>query len=472
MIDLNKVTRVVSGNRFVRYPLLFMTLPLVAAFSFYSCGGDRSASVEQISSSPGPASGLILTPGNSQVSLEWSESAGTQSYDIYWNVALDEHNKIAESARSSFRANMYVLTTNKIRFDHKGLHNGWQYNYWVVTGGSPRPDGPPLGSVSPREAHPCLPGASCAYDCSGGPTDVGCDGLCKNLSDDPENCGACGNECQDGDICREAICFTPAPRQPFTCPALTPDNCGGSCVNSQTNVNNCGACGSACAAGQLCQAGACVCDAAGANPDMCGGTCVNTQTDVNNCGACGSACAAGQLCQAGACVCDAAGANPDMCGGTCVNTQTNTNNCGACGNACAAGRVCTAGACVCPASNPDMCGGICVNTQTNTNNCGACGNACAGGRVCSAGACVCPSYNPNICGGTCVNLSIDSNNCGACGTTCTGGSRCFSGACFCYGAGSAYCNGACTDTRYDSNNCGACGTVCPGGTRCNGSVCI
>lgn len=35
---------------------------------------------------------------------------------------------------------------------------------------------------------------------------------------------------------------------------------------------------------------------------LCNGTCVNLQTDVNNCGKCGNTCASGQICTNGACV--------------------------------------------------------------------------------------------------------------------------------------------------------------------------
>jgi hypothetical protein len=35
---------------------------------------------------------------------------------------------------------------------------------------------------------------------------------------------------------------------------------------------------------------------------MCSGTCLNTQFDRNNCGACGAVCASNQLCNLGMCV--------------------------------------------------------------------------------------------------------------------------------------------------------------------------
>jgi hypothetical protein len=36
---------------------------------------------------------------------------------------------------------------------------------------------------------------------------------------------------------------------------------------------------------------------------VCGASCVDTQTDTANCGACGNTCAAGQTCAAGVCTC-------------------------------------------------------------------------------------------------------------------------------------------------------------------------
>ncbi len=52
---------------------------------------------------------------------------------------------------------------------------------------------------------------------------------------------------------------------------------------------NCGACGSACAAAEVCTAGACAlsCPAGLTN---CSGSCRDLQTDDASCGACGAAC--------------------------------------------------------------------------------------------------------------------------------------------------------------------------------------
>jgi len=79
----------------------------------------------------------------------------------------------------------------------------------------------------------------------------------------------------------------------------------------------------------------------------CGTTCVDTNTDPQNCGGCGKACS-GQPCSGGKCVamCPTTTTN---CSGSCIDTKTDANNCGACGKACAAGEVCTDGACACGA---------------------------------------------------------------------------------------------------------------------------
>ena len=68
----------------------------------------------------------------------------------------------------------------------------------------------------------------------------------------------------------------------------------------------------------------------------CTGTCVNLDTDSNNCGACGTTCQGGQTCVAGVCelVCPQGEIN---CGGQCVDPQTNNQYCGATGD-CAGGN--------------------------------------------------------------------------------------------------------------------------------------
>ena len=120
-----------------------------------------------------------------------------------------------------------------------------------------------------------------------------CDGVCVNLQTDPLNCGACGEECGvndcTGGVCGEASASLQNCAPPFAV-------CGGACVDTSSDPLNCGACGVACAAGETCQQGACtatttnapalVCDAGLTD---CGGTCVDLQTNDFHCGGCSSA---------------------------------------------------------------------------------------------------------------------------------------------------------------------------------------
>ena len=121
--------------------------------------------------------------------------------------------------------------------------------------------------------------------------------------------------------------------------------------------------------------------------------CVSVQSDPRNCGRCGTVCATGQMCSAGACVttCAAPSVVCTTAGGVaCVNTQTDATHCGRCNNACPSGQSCRAGVCAsttsCPAGQT-MCGTRCVVTATDPANCGACGTVCTDGRGCSGGTC-------------------------------------------------------------------------------------
>jgi len=133
----------------------------------------------------------------------------------------------------------------------------------------------------------------------------------------------------------------------------------------------------------VCQSSQCQCQT---GLTACGAGCTNTNEDGNNCGACGTACVAPQVCSMGACSGACAGALT-ACGTSCVDTNNSLQHCGGCGLACAAGQVCSAGTCQCSVAGQLDCGGACVDVQSSTAHCGACGNACAAGQSCTNGVC-------------------------------------------------------------------------------------
>jgi hypothetical protein len=141
-------------------------------------------------------------------------------------------------------------------------------------------------------------------DCDGNPAN-GCE---VNLQDDPENCGQCGVACPIAEPCTAGACFECAPGT-ATCPGDPPD----SCLTMLGTDKNCHFCGDTCALANaeagcmpmgygfacsvvLCNLGFADCDMM--SPNGCE---VDTMTDPNNCGACGSACAAGHTCAGGIC---------------------------------------------------------------------------------------------------------------------------------------------------------------------------
>ena len=248
-----------------------------------------------------------------------------------------------------------------------------------------------------------------------------CSGKCADLQKDRDHCGACSTACKAGEVCSSGKCS-------LSCQSTLTD-CGGTCVNTMTDGLHCGACNSACKAGEVCSAGKCALSCQSLLT-ACNGTCVNTKTDPQNCGGCAKACLAGWACSAGICslTCPS---GLSLCGGACVDTQTDLFHCGGCANKCAAGHVCAAGKCVlsCQSGLTD-CSGTCVNTKTDILHCGKCGGKCAAGQVCSAGACALTcAVGFSDCSGSCVKTQTDGQHCGTCGNACAAGQVCSAGSC-------------------------------------------
>jgi hypothetical protein len=173
-----------------------------------------------------------------------------------------------------------------------------------------------------------------------GQRDTCCGGLCKDLKDDQQNCGACGNICRgvDGERC-----------------------CDGVCANLQTDPNNCGACGHVCSAGGICCDGECH---AGCpeGQTRCGcdnDSCADIQTDTNNCGACGHVCPSGDDCCDGVCKPSYSGCavNQTVCGDACCDADFNCID----GSCCPGSQTCGA---------PQSSGGeICYDRPSQTEEC-------------------------------------------------------------------------------------------------------
>jgi len=168
--------------------------------------------------------------------------------------------------------------------------------------------------------------AACAFgfdDCDGDAAS-GCE---QPVLDDPRNCGACGHACPPAAHarvgCRNASCGLESCGAGFLdCDGSPQDGCE---VNGASDVANCGACGNACGQGMVCRGSQCTCpqcnipnassrcESNQCTLDRCNpgyGNCdgivkngceVDLGKDRSNCGACGVSCAVNQSCFQGAC---------------------------------------------------------------------------------------------------------------------------------------------------------------------------
>ncbi len=338
-------------------------------------------------------------------------------------------------------------------------------------------------------------------------------------------CARSVNDGLDDDIGRLAPTSTLPPLAACIateCPAPWA-SCGDVLCGTDTSrdVNNCGGCGDACPklqsslhATPLCSNSACTfaCDPyfADCNHAAFDGCEVSASDDPANCGGCGIACAAGDICWRGACGCPK---GFTACGKECKNLQVDDEACGSCGNECKAPAAndtrwicgpgvqpyhtewrCTEASCQIQCKglsgdcNDDLCADGCeTDLDDDPKNCGACGHACEANQECLQGACICPAGTTR-CGNRCVDVAVDLDNCGACGNSCPGANdatsngtpTCNGGHCgyTCY-PGFADCNGRINDgcevdVGKDPKNCGGCGTKCDQQLKqpCIGGVCL
>lgn len=143
--------------------------------------------------------------------------------------------------------------------------------------------------------------------CVGGTPDCCPSVGCVNRSNNNSHCGACDTSCGTGETCGGGACgcgpSTGGVGGGAVCTGGTPDCCaaGDGCVNLTNDGNNCGACGTDCATGASCSSSTCRCNGGG---DVCfdgveGNDCMGT-----NCRCFGSAaCTSPDMCSAAMMMC-------------------------------------------------------------------------------------------------------------------------------------------------------------------------
>ena len=77
----------------------------------------------------------------------------------------------------------------------------------------------------------------------------------------------------------------------------------------------------------------------------CGGKCVPTSVDPDNCGSCGNKCTGTKVCSSGTCT-DECLPGRSKCDNRCVDLDTDSDNCGSCGRECPDGKGCVNQNCV------------------------------------------------------------------------------------------------------------------------------
>ncbi len=253
------------------------------------------------------------------------------------------------------------------------------------------------------------------------------------------NPGSCSPACSADSMCCGSTCVSRT----------------GGVSASDPSFANCGSCGRACDASVANHCGrpgggattVCMCGnyqaCNAARGESCGlgptgeYQCLRSDTP-ESCGPSHTACAAGESCEGGMCVCGSTGRpcpTGMICAGTtCRDVSSDPANCGAIGHACMAGEECVRGSCSCPGAgractpaDSGGSGGLPIGGGTpscSTDNISECGG---GGGFPIPGI---PGFGGS-CGEVCCPgtgcVAVDNNNCGSCGMRCEGEETCGTG---------------------------------------------
>ncbi len=309
-----------------------------------------------------------------------------------------------------------------------------------------------------------LVGCSPGYEDCDGDLMNGCE---SNLDGDPTTCGTCDTVCPVDPANATSVCDTGSCA--LNCDAGYRDcnsDPSDGCETFLGDVESCNGCGILCdgttpvCSGSVATGFACSADCAAGEVD-CGDSCVDTSTDVRNCGACDNVCPdpmrASPTCAGGSCgfTCDMGfeDCDGDAANG-CEADFSSTSDCGSCGNVCDPvpnGTVACNGTCeiaTCSGTNRDCDGtydnGCETDITSDTANCGGCGVTCmVGNRVgavsCVDGSCVIDDCDAGFadCDGDfatgCEQRLGTRDHCSECFDSCGGGAtgRCCDGSCSC-----------------------------------------
>lgn len=262
-----------------------------------------------------------------------------------------------------------------------------------------------------------------------------------------------GTCCPSGEVCLPRSSSIPRPH----CGCRSGQTrCNGQCVHLATNHQNCGRCGHACSAGQVCRSSKC----------------------VTPCGTTGATCTFGSCCTGG--VCDQS-THKCVAQPPCIGT--------ACTSTCCTGTVCdnvhaVNPACRMPTGAPcnvdndcgvqDYCAaGVCT-TGTSMRRSGAyCddGDDCLSSLTCDTTNNVCCAGQSQACPAgvqCCAGFTCVQGTCASClseGTACSGQTPCCSGLTCTGGVCTAPCIKSGGDCSSRPNDCCS-GLVCGGGGTC------